>query len=124
MHWARKKAISLTLALLTLGGWHFTRAVEAPPLPLELPPEGIEFFEKKIRPILVERCYLCHSSQSPQLQGSLLLDSRDGLLKGGKSGPTLVPGEPDESLLIRVLRYNEKDLKMPPGEKLAAEVIA
>ena len=124
MHWTRKIAAPLILGLLVLGGWHFTRAVEAPKPSVQFTPEGIEFFEKKIRPVLVERCYTCHSSESAQVQGSLLLDSREGMLKGGKSGPALVPGEPDESLLIKALRYNEKDLKMPPGEKLAADVIA
>jgi hypothetical protein len=124
MRWTRKKTVWLIVGLLVLGSWHFTRAVEVSKPSIEFTPEGIEFFEKKIRPVLVERCYTCHSSESPQVQGSLLLDSREGLLKGGKSGPALVRGEPDDSLLIKALRYNEKDLKMPPGEKLATEVIA
>jgi len=93
-------------------------------LSAQLSHQDVEFFEKKIRPVLVDHCYLCHSSSSPQVQGGLLLDSRDGLLKGGKSGPALVPEEPDQSLLIKALRYTEKDLKMPPSGKLPAETIA
>src|SRR5437867_10391038 len=57
---------------------------------------GVEFFEKEIRPVLVERCYECHSSQAKKLKGGLRLDSREGLRKGGDSGPVIVPGEPDK----------------------------
>src|SRR5262245_44852361 len=69
-------------------------------------PQGIEFFEKKIRPILVEHCYGCHSTASKKLKGGLLLDSREGIRKGGESGrPSVVPGKPEESLLIQAVRY-------------------
>jgi hypothetical protein len=85
-------------------------------------PTQIEFFEKKIRPVLVENCYKCHSVQSPKLKGGLLLDSRDGVRKGGDSGPTIVPGDPAGSLLLHALRY--EDLKMPPSGKLPEQVIA
>jgi hypothetical protein len=88
--------------------------------------EGIEFFEKKIRPVLVERCYECHSAKAKKLEGSLLLDSRAGALKGGDQGPAVVPGDLDKSLLIRAIRYDDKDLQMPPApkERLPAEVVA
>src|SRR6188508_101476 len=66
--------------------------------------EGIEFFEKKIRPVLIEKCYECHSSQSPQLEGSLSLETRTGLLKGGDQGKAVVPGDVEASLLIRAIR--------------------
>lgn len=79
---------------------------------------GIEFFERKIRPILVERCYGCHSAESKKAEGGLLLDSRDGLLKGGDSGPALIVGDPDKSLLLIAVRHSDKDLKMPPDDKL------
>jgi hypothetical protein len=90
----------------------------------QLSTEDVEFFEKRIRPVLVDQCYLCHSSASAQVQGGLLLDSRDGLLKGGKSGPALVPEESEQSLLIKALRYTEEGLKMPPSGRLPAETIA
>jgi hypothetical protein len=88
-------------------------------------PKGIEYFEKKIRPVLVESCYECHSAQTKKTEGNLALDSKDGLRKGGDSGPSIEPGKPQESLLIKALRQTGK-LKMPPAPKkaLPPEVIA
>jgi cytochrome c553 len=83
-----------------------------------------QFFETKIRPVLVESCYKCHSADAERIKGGLLLDTRDGLLKGGDSGPAIVPGEPDKSRLIVALRYKDEQLQMPPKEPLSAEVIA
>src|SRR2546426_6704063 len=85
---------------------------------------GVEFFEKKIRPILVEHCYECHSATAKKLKGELLLDTRAGVRKGGESGPALVPGKPNESRLIKAVRYSRDELKMPPKGKLPAAVIA
>src|SRR5262249_9178323 len=62
--------------------------------------EGVQLFEKKIRPILAEHCYQCHSITAQKQRGGLYLDSREGLRKGGDSGPALVPGKPEESLLL------------------------
>lgn len=87
-------------------------------------PAGLELFEKKVRPVLVEHCYKCHSVGPKKPKGGLALDSRDGLLKGGESGPALVPGRPDESRLIRAVRYTDDALLMPPKGKLPASVIA
>ena len=80
----------------------------------------IEFFEKKIRPVLVERCYKCHSADSKKVKGKLLLDTREGLLKGGESGPAIIAGKPEKSLLISALQY--EDLEMPPKNKLPEAV--
>ena len=90
------------------------------------PPDtaGLEFFEKKIRPVLSTRCYVCHSAMVPKVQGGLHLDSRDGVRKGGNSGAAITPGDPDSSLLIKALRYSDANLKMPPGKALAPEVVA
>src|SRR5687768_11657579 len=85
---------------------------------------GIEFFEKHVRPVLVESCYSCHSTESKKLKGSLHLDSKAGLLKGGDTGPSLVPGDLDKSLLVKAIRYADEELQMPPKEKLPAEKIA
>src|SRR5947209_8081325 len=85
---------------------------------------GIEFFERKIRPVLVEHCYACHSETAKKLRGGLLLDSRDGLRKGGDSGPALVPGHPDRSLLIKAVRYTDEHLRMPPKGKLPDTLLA
>src|SRR5439155_21924688 len=85
---------------------------------------GVEFFERKIRPALVKHCYECHSAQSKKLRGELLLDSREGIRKSGESGAAVVPGKPDESLLIKAVRYTDRELKMPPKGKLPAAVVA
>jgi hypothetical protein len=84
---------------------------------------GEEFFEKKIRPVLVSRCYMCHGAQAPRVQGTLLLDSKQGMLTGGNAGPAIKPGDPDRSLLIQALRY-DGELKMPPGAPLEPEVVS
>jgi len=83
-----------------------------------------EFFERKIRPALVMYCYECHAADSKKLGGELLLDSRDGLRKGGDSGPAIQAGEPDHSLLIKAVRYTDDNVKMPPKGKLPDTVIA
>jgi hypothetical protein len=82
---------------------------------------GVEFFEKKIRPVLVERCYECHSAESKKVKGGLRLDTRDAVLKGGDSGPALLPGDPEKSLLIKAVRYGDPDLQMPPKDKKLPE---
>jgi hypothetical protein len=86
-------------------------------------PKGIDFFEKHIRPVLVANCYQCHSASSKELKGELRLDTREGTRKGGESGAALIPGKPDESLLIKALRH-EDGLEMPPKEKLPDSVVA
>jgi len=73
------------------------------------------FFESKIRPVLVERCYECHSAE--KTKGGLALDTKAGWEKGGDSGPAILPGKPDESLLIKAVRYHDEDLAMPPQKK-------
>ena len=85
---------------------------------------GLAFFEKKIRPVLVERCYKCHSAESEKLKGELMLDTRVGIRKGGESGHAVVPGKLKESLLIESIRYENEDLEMPPKGKLPEAVIA
>lgn len=88
-----------------------------------LSPENAVFFEQKIRPLLIERCYQCHSQGKP-IKGGLKLDSRGGWQKGGDTGPAVVPGKLDESLLIKAVRYQDADLQMPPAGKLADAEIA
>jgi len=86
--------------------------------------EAVDLFENKIRPILVGHCYECHSIENKKRKGGLLLDTRDALLKGGDSGPALVPGDPEKSLLILAVRQTDKDLRMPPKRKLSGTQIA
>ncbi len=85
---------------------------------------GIEFFEKKIRPLLVAHCSECHATNAKKLGGGLFLDSRDGVRKGGDSGAAIVPGKPDASLLIKAVRYTDDSVKMPPKGQLPATAIA
>jgi mono/diheme cytochrome c family protein len=85
---------------------------------------GAEFFEKKIRPLLVEHCYACHSKDAKKQRGGLLLDTRAGLRKGGETGPAIVPGKPKESLLIKAVRHLDPELKMPRDGKLSEAAIA
>ena len=87
--------------------------------------EDHAFFESKVRPMLVEHCYECHSGE--KTKGGLALDNKQGWEKGGDTGPAIVPSKPDESLLIKAVRYHDEDLAMPPkkkGGKLPAAVIA
>ena len=76
--------------------------------PLRAQDAGVEFFEAKIRPILVEHCYECHSASAKKIRGGLLLDSRPGWKKGGDSGPAVVPGHPEKSLLIKAIRHHKR----------------
>ncbi len=83
--------------------------------------EGIEFFEIHIRPVLVEKCYKCHSANAKALKGGLRLDTAERIRAGGESGPIIVPKKPEESLLISALRYESNE--MPPSGKLPDSVI-
>ncbi len=86
-------------------------------------PAGLEFFEKKIRPLLHDQCNNCHGNDPKKIRGGLRLDSLAAVLKGGDNGPALVAGKPDDSLLIKAVRQTG-DLKMPPKGKLAPSAIA
>jgi mono/diheme cytochrome c family protein len=87
--------------------------------------DQIDFFENKVRPIFAEQCYKCHSEKAEKLKGGLRLDSSEAILKGGDTGPAIVPGDVDGSLLNKAVRYTDDDLKMPPKtKKLSPEQIA
>jgi len=83
----------------------------------------VDFFEKKIRPVLVENCYKCHSAKSEKIKGELLLDTKASARKGGESGPAVVPRDLKKSLLIEAVRWTNDDLQMPPKKKLSAAQI-
>ena len=110
MTWFRRPALWCWLALFQAAplGWGAEAKLTAP---------ETEFFENKIRPLLSENCYKCHSKDSEKIKGGLLLDSRDGVLKGGNTGPALVPGRPEKSLIIQAVHYKDKDLQMPPNDR-------
>ena len=84
-------------------------------------PEQRSFFETKIRPVLVKQCYECHSQGAKKLGGKLLLDAPSEMIAGGESGPALIPGKPDDSLIIKAVRY--EDPEMPPKKRLPEQVV-
>ena len=97
------------------------------PAALNVPPtkEQTEFFESKVRPILADNCYKCHSIAEGKSKGDLTLDTRDGWQKGGKNGEVIKPGDPDHSPFVVAIGYKDSDLQMPPkGEKLSDAQIA
>src|SRR5205085_9368639 len=81
-------------------------------------PAGIEFFEKNVRPVLVDHCYTCHSAKAIKLKGQLRLDSQQGIARGGEGGAVIVSGKPGESRLIKAIRWTDPNFQMPPKEKL------
>jgi hypothetical protein len=80
--------------------------------------EQTEFFEKRVRPVLVRSCYACHSAAIAEPMGGLRVDTREALLRGGKRGPALKPGSPEESLMMQAVRHADA-MKMPPSGKAA-----
>ncbi len=84
----------------------------------------LAFFEKRIRPLFVNKCYECHSAESTEVQGDLLVDSRATLRRGGTKGPAVLPGDVEHSLLVEAVRYQNAEMQMPPDEKLLGEEIA
>jgi hypothetical protein len=85
--------------------------------------EDLDFFESRIRPVLIEHCYSCHSADAKKLKGGLRLDTRAGVLQGGDNGAILVPGNPKKSPLMASLRWESEDVKMPPKKRLPEEVV-
>ncbi len=97
-------------------------ALCSPAVPLRA--DNSEFFETKVRPVLVQHCYGCHSRQAKKLRGGLRLDSREAMLVGGDNGPAITPGQPDKSRLIEAITYKNVELQMPPRGKLPDAAIA
>lgn len=109
---------SLLTIVLVLISVTETRAQET----AEISPEQLEFFENRIRPVLVRECYECHSAESGKTRGGLRLDTRDALLLGGESGPSIVPGHPEDSPFWDAITYN--GWEMPPRGQLPDDVLA
>src|SRR5690349_7637462 len=102
----------------------FLDAADSTAAPTQFTPGQLEFFERQVLPILTENCYKCHSHEADKIKANFVLDSREGLLEGGESGPAIVPGAPDKSLLMKAVRHDTEDLQMPPKRKLADQQIA
>src|SRR5438067_6890212 len=108
---SRHSACLLTAALLAAPASAQTRQ-----------PEAETFFELKVRPVLAGRCFKCHGGD--KVSGGLRVDSRAALVKGGRSGAAVVPGDPEKSLLVRAVRHADDELRMPPQDKLPAATVA
>lgn len=115
------KSMLRTAVIVTAASFHVSVSAQEKPLT----PEENEFFEAKIRPALIEHCHKCHSAdKDAKIKGGLQLDSKAGLLKGGTTGPGLVAGQPDRSLIIKAIRFTDPNLQMPPKDKLPESVIS
>ena len=117
----RSRSLALATLSLAAGARTFAAVTTEPTA------EQAAFFESKIRPILADNCYKCHSVEKGKSKGGLTLDTREGVLKGGEDGPAIKPGNPADSPLIKAINYEDKDLQMPPskdGGKLADAQIA
>ena len=103
------------LAVLPVLNWAAASVAVAAPV-------DEHFFETRIRPVLVEKCFKCHGSE--KASSEFRVDSRDALLKGGEIGPAVVPGKPLESLLLQAIDPANEDLQMPPDDPLPTNVVA
>ncbi len=121
IQFTKNAQVSLAIVLVCAVFPAITQAEETDP---NADAEGIAFFEKKIRPVLVEQCFKCHSEEGDKIKGGLLLDNRDAILRGGNSGHAVVPGNLQESLLFTAITYADEDYEMPPKRKLPEAVIA
>ena len=92
-------------------------------IPVASAADEVEFFEKRVRPVLAKNCHQCHSTDAKKLKAGLYLDTRSGLLTGGESGPAIVPGKPEASRLVRAVEYHDIHLQMPPRKKLEPQQI-
>ena len=108
--------IQLSLACLLLFPLTAGRAGEPES---SFPRQQIDFFERSVRPLLIQHCYECHAQKSKPLRGHFRVDDRGHLLAGGDRGSAIIPGDPEESLLWRAVEYGDEDLQMPPSGKLS-----
>ncbi len=118
------KSTPPSLCRLLVAGTLLQLVLPLPAFAADASPGANEFFESRVRPVFVAHCYPCHSSAAKKSKGGLRLDTREGLLKGGDSGPALIPGDPDKSLFIRAIRQKDEHLRMPPKQKLSSTQIA
>jgi cytochrome c553 len=117
----RGKAAGLAAAIATLA---LPLGAAIAPAPASISAADLQFFETRVRPILVDRCYKCHSHDADKIKGGLMLDTREGMLHGGDTGPAIAPGKPEDSLLVDAISYKDADLQMPPkGERLTDEQV-
>ena len=122
--------VAAVLASLSQALWADIAPVPAAAVPIApaaqpLSVSDLQFFEARIRPVLADRCYKCHSRLADKIKGGFMLDTREGMLHGGDTGPAIVPGKPEDSLIIDAISYKDPDLQMPPkGERLTDQQVA
>ncbi len=119
------KSCWLAFAVLLVGTANFfVLAQDASPKGEAVSAADLDFFEKRVRPLLVQRCFECHSAKAEKLKGGLLLDSREALFAGGDSGPAAVVGDVEKSLIVQAIRFDNENVQMPPAGKLPEAEIA
>ncbi len=114
----------ITFAVLLAGTANFFVLAQDTSSKSEATAADFEFFEKRVRPLLVQRCFECHSAKAEKLKGGLLLDSREAILSGGDSGPAVVVGDVEKSLIVQAIRFDNENVQMPPAGKLPEAEIA
>lgn len=114
-------AVRMAMVLTSAFGTNIAHAFEQTAADVSRDAAKIEFFESRIRPVLVEHCYSCHSHDAKNIRGGLLVDLREGLIQGGDSGPAVIPGDVQSGHLLSAIRY--ESLQMPPEKKLPESVI-
>jgi mono/diheme cytochrome c family protein len=83
-----------------------------------------KLFKDSVRPLFERKCFDCHSAKADEVKGNLKLETLDSILKGGDQGPAVVAGDPENSFLLRAIRYEVEDFQMPPAGRLSDEDIA
>ncbi len=116
MRLSANTSAALAALLISIAGWPASAAD-----PTESAQAGSHYYETHIRPLLVQHCYACHSQDADEAEAGLRLDSRAQWSRGGDSGPAIVPGDVEASLLVRAVRYVDDDLQMPPSGPLSAQ---
>ena len=122
------RAVGVSLALAALAPnlpAAIAAAVPIAPAAQPISAADLQFFEARIRPILADRCYKCHSRLADKIKGGLMLDTREGMLHGGDTGPAITPGKPEDSLIIDAISYRDQDLQMPPkNDRLSGQQVS
>lgn len=122
LRFVTRRGVRIALGILAALGQSVGRSAEAVDSTPQASAAAVEFFESRIRPVLVQHCYECHSADAKKLQGGLRLDSREAARRGGDSGPAVVPGDVAASLLLEAVKY--ESFEMPPSGKLPPQIIA
>src|SRR5438045_8249765 len=114
----------IAACVLSLCSSVFLQAADTAAPHTQFTPAQLDFYQRQVLPILTDNCYRCHSHEADKIKAGFVLDSREGLLKGGDTGPAVIPGDSDKSLLMKAVRRESEDLQMPPKKTLTQSEIA